>query len=41
LSRAIIQIEGDGFICDVESLRKAALKSEALLALLIRHEQTV
>jgi CRP-like cAMP-binding protein len=41
LSRAIVQIGGDGFSCDVEQLKSAALESPALHSLLIRHEQTV
>lgn len=41
LSRAIVQIEGDCFTCDVDALKGAALQSQTLLAKLVRHEQTV
>jgi CRP-like cAMP-binding protein len=40
-SRAIVQLSGDCMQCDIASLRQAALKSEPLLSLLIRHEQAV
>jgi CRP-like cAMP-binding protein len=41
LSRAIIQIPGQGLSCEIEPLKSAAMESPALLSLLIRHEQTV
>ncbi len=41
LSRAIVQIGGDAMTCDLDVIRKAAMQSHSLLALLIRHEQTV
>lgn len=41
LSRAIVQIGGDGFHCDLQALKRAALSSETLLGALVRHEQTV
>jgi CRP-like cAMP-binding protein len=41
LSRAIVQIAGDSFTCDVDALKGAALQSHTLLAKLVRHEQTV
>src|SRR3954451_22489304 len=41
LSRAIVQLAGDAMICDVVSLKTAAMQSETLLSILIRHEQTV
>ena len=41
LSRAIVQIPGDAITCEVGVLREAAMQSHPLLALLIRHEQTV
>jgi len=41
LSRAIVQIGGDGVTCELEVLKKAAMQSPRLLSLLIRHEQTV
>jgi CRP-like cAMP-binding protein len=41
LSRGIIQLGGEIVVCDIEALKSAALQSPKLLALLIRHEQTV
>ena len=41
LSRAIVQIAGDALTCELEVLKKAAMQSQPLLSLLIRHEQTV
>jgi CRP-like cAMP-binding protein len=41
LSRAIVQLAGAGFTCDVDALKGAALQSVSLLSKLIRHEQTV
>jgi len=41
LSRAIVQLGGNAFRCDVDALRGAALQSHTFLAILIRHEQTV
>jgi CRP-like cAMP-binding protein len=41
LSRAIVQLSGSCLECDIGSLKLAALKSEPLLSLLVRHEQTV
>ena len=41
LSRAIVQMTGDAVMCDLEVLKKAAMQSQPLLSLLIRHEQTV
>jgi len=41
LSRGIIQLAGDLIVCSIDGLRSAALQSPQLLALLIRHEQTV
>jgi CRP-like cAMP-binding protein len=41
LSRGIIQLSGEIIVCDLEALKSAALQSPRLLALLIRHEQTV
>ena len=41
LSRGIIQLGGEMVVCDIEALKSAALQSPKLLALLIRHEQTV
>jgi CRP-like cAMP-binding protein len=41
LSRAIIQLSGDAMVCGLAGLRSAAMQSQPLLSLLIRHEQTV
>jgi len=41
LSRAIVQLSGDAMAIDVASIKAAALQSETLLSILIRHEQTV
>ena len=41
LSRAIVQLTGDAFVCDAGALKSAAMQSESLLSTLIRHEQTV
>ena len=41
LSRGIIQLPGDIAVCSIDGLKSAALQSPKLLALLIRHEQTV
>jgi CRP-like cAMP-binding protein len=41
LSRAIIQLGGEIIVCDTDALKSTALQSPKLLALLIRHEQTV
>jgi len=41
LSRGIVQLGGDMVVCDIEALKSTALQSPKLLALLIRHEQTV
>jgi len=41
LCRAIVQIGGNGSTCPADTLKKAALQSETLHSLLIRHEQTV
>jgi CRP-like cAMP-binding protein len=41
LSRGIVQLGGEAIICDFDVLKSAALRSAQLLALLIRHEQTV
>jgi CRP-like cAMP-binding protein len=41
LSRGIIQLGGEIIVCDIDTLKSAALQSPKLLALLIRHEQTV
>jgi len=42
LSRAVIQLSGEAMmVCDLAGLRSAALQSQPLLSLLIRHEQTL
>jgi CRP-like cAMP-binding protein len=41
LSRSIIQLSGEIVVCDIDALKSASLQSPKLLALLIRHEQTV
>jgi CRP-like cAMP-binding protein len=41
LSRGIIQLGGEIMVCDTDALHSTALQSQKLLALLIRHEQTV
>jgi CRP-like cAMP-binding protein len=41
LSRAIIQLSGEAMVCSLAGLRSAAMQSQTLLSLLIRHEQTL
>jgi CRP-like cAMP-binding protein len=41
LSRGIIQLAGEIVVCDIDALKSVALQSPKLLALLVRHEQTV
>jgi CRP-like cAMP-binding protein len=41
LSRGIVQLGGEVVVCDMDALKSVALQSPKLLALLIRHEQTV
>jgi CRP-like cAMP-binding protein len=41
LSRAIVQLAGDALTCELDVLKRAAMQSQPLLSLLIRHEQTV
>jgi CRP-like cAMP-binding protein len=41
LSRAVIQLSGEAMVCSLAGLRSAAMQSQPLLALLIRHEQTL
>lgn len=41
VSRAIVQMAGEGFACDAEPLQQAAMQNPSLLSKLIRHEQTV
>jgi len=41
LSRGIVQLGGEALVCNLDALKAAALKSAKLLAVLMRHEQTV
>lgn len=41
LSRAVVQLSGAAVRCSLAGLRSAAMQSQPLLALLIRHEQTL
>lgn len=41
LSRGVVQLGGDIVVCSIDGLKSAAQRSPSLLALLIRHEQTV
>jgi CRP-like cAMP-binding protein len=41
LSRGVVQLGGEIAVCSIEGLKSAALQSPTLLALLVRHEQTV
>ena len=41
LSRAVIQLSGEAMVCSPAGLRGAAMQSQPLLSLLIRHEQTL
>jgi hypothetical protein len=40
LSRAIVQLSGPALTCDAGALKAVAMQSQAMLSLLIRHEQT-
>jgi CRP-like cAMP-binding protein len=41
MSRAIVQLGGNAMICEQAAFRSAALQSERLIALVMRHEQTL
>jgi len=41
LSVGIVQLGGEIVVCDLDALKSAALQSQKLLSLLVRHEQTV
>jgi CRP-like cAMP-binding protein len=41
LTRGIVQLAGEAMMCEVATLRTAAMQSHSLLSLLIRHEQAV
>src|SRR3954467_5823862 len=40
-SRAVVQLSGDVMACEANAVKMAALQSPALLAVLVRHEQTL
>jgi CRP-like cAMP-binding protein len=41
VSRAIVQLGGDAIICDPATFKSAAMQSEQLISLVMRHEQTL
>ena len=41
LSRGVIQLSGEAMVCNLAGLKGAAMQSQPLLSLLIRHEQTL
>jgi CRP-like cAMP-binding protein len=41
LCRAVVQLSGDAIMCDVRAFRGAALQSHTLIAMVMRHEQTL
>jgi CRP-like cAMP-binding protein len=41
MSRAVVQLGGDAMVCEPTAFRSAALQSERLIALVMRHEQTL
>jgi CRP-like cAMP-binding protein len=41
ISRTIVQLPGEALVCNPEALKNAALQSQSMLSILIRHEQTV
>src|SRR3954453_1139658 len=41
LSRGVVQLGGDGMVCDPDALKSIACQRPDMLSLLIRHEQTV
>jgi CRP-like cAMP-binding protein len=41
VSRAVIQLSGEAMVCSLAGLRSAAMQSQPLLSLLIRHEQAL
>jgi CRP-like cAMP-binding protein len=41
LCRAIVQLSGDAIICDPAAFRGAVLQSQSLIAVVMRHEQTL
>src|SRR3954454_17139837 len=41
VSRGVVQLGGDGMVCDPDALKSIACQRPDMLSLLIRHEQTV
>jgi CRP-like cAMP-binding protein len=41
INRAVVQIAGDSLVCEAGALKGAALQSQTLLSLFLRHEQTI
>jgi CRP-like cAMP-binding protein len=41
MSRAIVQLSGDAFVCDPAAFKGVAMQSERLISLVMRHEQTL
>jgi CRP-like cAMP-binding protein len=41
MSRAIVQLGGDAITCDPAAFKSAAMQSEQLISLIMRHEQTM
>ena len=41
MSRAVVQLGGNAMVCEQAAFRSAALQSERLIALVMRHEQTL
>jgi CRP-like cAMP-binding protein len=41
MSRAIVQLSGDAFVCDPAAFKGVAMQSEQLISLVMRHEQTL
>src|SRR3982750_4568433 len=41
MSRAIVQLGGDAMVCNPATFKSAALQSEHLISLIMRHEQTL
>src|SRR3954466_3364902 len=41
MSRAIVQLGGDAYVCDPATFKSVAMQSERLISLVMRHEQTL
>jgi CRP-like cAMP-binding protein len=41
VSRGIVQLGGDAFVCDPGAFKSVAMQSERLISLVMRHEQTL